>query len=210
MNIYFIFSGISFAFVSVLLIPLCKAKGISIKQKRVFSFIITVVFIAGSLALYQHLGAPAILPLLAKREVRLAELKIDIEKNALAIKENPKDIKPWVDMGDDFMETGQYAAAKNAFKQAVLLSAGNPIIIMAYARAIIVGDDGKVSDEAEKSLKMVLTLTPENEEASYFMAVRKLQTGDTQNAMKEMKALYKSLYNDSPVKAMINKQIGRD
>lgn len=214
MNIYFILSGISFAFISALLMPLCKARDISTRQKRIFSLVVAAVFMVGSLALYKHLGAPEILPLLAKREIRLALLKIDIEKNARAIKENPQNLKPWVDMGDDFMETGQYLAAKNAFKQAVLLSAGNPIIIMAYARAIIAGDDGKVSEEAEKSLKIVLLLTKEdaaqNEEARYFMAVRKLQTGDTANAMKEMKALYKSLPEKSPVKAMINRQIGRD
>ena len=108
-----------------------------------------------------------------------------------------------------FMETSQFSAAANAYKQAVLLSGGNPVFIMAYSRALIMEADGEVTDDAKKSLDIVLVLQPENEEARYFMAVRKLQSGNSREAMTEMKELYKSLADGSPLKAMIDRQIGR-
>lgn len=210
MNIYIIFSILGFCFASLLLLPICLAKDISKRQKSIFATVVLVVFLGGSMVLYHHFGTPEIIPLLAEREEKLVVLKEKITANSNEIKQNPKNLKAWVELGDAFMETQQFAAAENAFKQAVLLSSGNPVLIMAYARSIIAKEDGKVSDEALKSLNMLLILDPNNEEVRYFMAVRKLQTGDTQNAMKEMKALYKSLPDDSPVKSMINRQIGRE
>lgn len=210
MNIYIIFAAITVAFVAFLLMPIFAARDISKPQKRIFMILVSVLFIGGGLLLYSMVGAPEILPLIAKREVRLAELKTAITANANAIKENPKNLNAWVEMGDNFMETGQFAAARNVFKQAVLLSEGNPVLIMAYARAMIAEADGKVTDEAKKSLNMVLMLTPNNEEAHYFSAVYKLQTGDTKAAMTEMKALYRTLPETSPLKAMIDRQIGRE
>ncbi len=210
MTIFPIFAVMALVFVSVLIYPICAAKDISKAHKRVFSFVILAVFMVGSLALYSKLGAPEILPLLAQREEKLAVLKDKITVNSEAIKREPKNLKAWVELGDSFMETGQFSAAENAYKRSVLLSRGNPVLIMAYARAMIAGADGKVSDDAKKSLDMLLMLEPENEEARYYSAVWKLQNGKTQAAMQDMKALYKSLPDTSPIKAMIDKQIGRE
>lgn len=209
MNIYIIFAAISLASLAVLMLPIYGAKDIKKSTKHYFSGSVVALFLLAGGFLYHQFGAADILPLIKEREARIAELKQVIRENSELIKQNPKNLKPWVVLGDSFIETGQYTAAKNAFKQSVLLSGGNPVLIMAYSRAIIAEADGKVTDEAKKSIDMVLLLAPENEEARYFSAVRKLQTGDTQNAMKEMKALYKSLPDDSPVKEMINRQIGR-
>ena len=57
---------------------------------------------------------------------------------------------------------------------------------------------------------MVLLQQPENAEARYYLTVRKLQDGKTEEAMKDMKTLYHSLPADSALKDMINRQIGRN
>ncbi|MEQ1789795.1 MAG: hypothetical protein ABL857_05065, partial [Rickettsiales bacterium] len=169
-----------------------------------------IIFIfGGGFFLYQKFGTPEILPLMAQRGEKLEILKQKIIENSSEVKENPNNFKAWVNLGNSFMETSQFSAAVNAYKQAVLLSDGNPILIMAYARALIMEADGTVTADAKKSLDILLLLQPQHEEARYFLAVQKMQSGDTQTAMSEMKELYKSLADNSPIKEMINHQIGR-
>lgn len=209
MNIDIIFFLLSLMFVSILLLPVCMAKDISNCQKRFFSLLVIVVFFAGGFYLYHKFGTPEILPMLAQREEKLVGLKEKILSNSSEVKKSPQNLKAWVELGDNFMQTSQFSAAANAYKQAILLSEGNSVLIMAYARALIMDADGKVTEDAKKSLDILLILQPQNEEARYFLAVYKLQSGDTNAAMVEMKELYKLLADDSPVRAMIDRQIGR-
>jgi cytochrome c-type biogenesis protein CcmH len=199
--LYIIFTILLILALGVLLWP--------VRQHKRLVLGISLLFFAGAFGIYSLVGSPEIIPLLQERQARLAVLKEIILRDSEAVKVDPKNLKAWIELGQSFAETGQYGAAANAFKQSVLLSGGDPALIMAYAKAMILDADGKVSDHAKKSLEMVLIQQPDNFEARYFVAVRKLQEGKTEEAMKEMKALYHSLPEDSPLKAMIDRQIGR-
>lgn len=168
----------------------------------------SVCFVA-LFALYGFAGAPQILPLLKERDAQIATVKDSMQKNSELVKAEPKNLAGWVALSQDFLQTGQWEAAVNALKQAVILSNGDPKLILAYAKAMILVAEGKVTDEAKKSLQMVLLQDKNNEEARYYLAVRQLQDGNTKEAMKSMKALYHSLPDNSPLKAVIDKQIGK-
>lgn len=203
-ELYSVFVITILLLVGILLIPVWVAKDISKNQKHISAFGGAFFFIAGAFFLYSQFGTPEILPLLAEREGKLQLLKEKIVRNSEEIKSNSKNLKAWADLGDSFMETGQFSAAANAYKQCILLSDGNPALIMAYSRALIMEAEGIVTAEAKKSIEMLLSLQPENEEARYYMALYQMQSGDKQKAMVEMKELYKSLSNDSPLKDMID------
>ena len=179
------------------------------RSQRTFCIIMTGIFLAASLALYHQFGNPDILPLLDEYHQAQEEAKNTIITESGAVKQEPKNIEAWIRLGQAFAELRQWKPAANSFKQTVLLSGGEPELIMAYARAMIMDEEGKVSDASKKSLEMVLLQKPEHPEARYYMNVRLLQDGKTEEAMKGMKELYKSLPDDSPVKAMIDAQIGR-
>jgi len=206
---YAVFCALLLASLAVVLAPVFKNNKLQELQRKRFILGVSAFFILAAFSLYAWLGAPGIVPLLAARQEKLAELKKNIVSRSDAVKANPKNLGAWVELGQDFMETGQYPAAANAFKQSVVLSRGNPLLIMAYAQSLILTADGKVTDDAKKSLDMVVMQQPENPEARYYLAVRQLQDGHTQEAMKEMKALYHSLPADSPLKAMIDQKIGK-
>lgn len=209
MNIYAVFAIVIVLFVLVLLLPVFKAKDITGNEKWIFSFVVFSFFLSGGLLLYDRLGTAEIIPLMVEREVRLNALKEKIAKNSSEVKKNPENIKAWIELGDNFMESSQFSAAANAYKQTILLSKGNPKLIMAYVHALIIEANGSVTEEAKRSLDIVLMLQPENEQARYFAAVQKLQTGNMEEAMKEMKSLYQSLKDGSPLKDAIDRQIGR-
>ena len=209
MIIYAIFLAISLIFAWLIFLPIYRDSELPKKQKTAWGVGLALFLVVGSVGVYSIFGTPQIIPALEKRQMRLDELKADISKNYEAAKQDPKNLEAFVSLGDDFMETSQFNAAKNAYKQAILLSGGNPIIIMGYTRAIIAESDGKVTDEAEKSLKMLLIMDDKNYEARYFMILKKLQDSNTGEAIKEMKALYQDLPADSPLKDIIDRQIGR-
>jgi cytochrome c-type biogenesis protein CcmH len=200
--LYIVFALLLSATLLLLLWPL-RAQGR-------FVFAVCLFFSIGAFGIYSLTGSPEIVPLLKEREAELAMLKDAIVRNSEAVKTDPNNLAAWAALGEAFTQTGQYTAAVNAFKQAVLLAKGEPSLILAYARAMILADGGKVSHRAKKSLEMVLMQQPENPEARYFLAIRKLQDGNTQQAMKEMKTLYRSLPEGSPLKGMIDRQIGRN
>ena len=209
MIVYVIFIVLLLAALSVLLLPIFDESELPQHVRHRFSGIVAGVFFVGVFALYYVLGSAQLLPLIAEREGKITELKGSIMEDSKSLKSNPRDLAAWVRLGQSFMETGQFYAASNAFKQAVLLSKGNPLIILAYASSLIYEANGKITDDAKKSLEMVLMQQPENPEARYLMAVRNLQDGHQPEAMKEMKELYRSLPLDSPIKKMIDKQIGK-
>lgn len=197
-------------FLLVLLWPLRGHKAVPIRKRRRFIACIIVLFTTLAFGLYPFFGAPEILPMLAERQEKLVELRQSIVNNSEAVKKDSKNLAAWVGLGQDFMDTGQYSAATNAFRQAVLLSEGNPKLLLAYAQAMIADESGTVSDAAYKALQMVLLQEPKNPQATYFVAVYHLQEGKTQEAMAMMKELYRSLPKDAPLRATINRQIGRE
>jgi cytochrome c-type biogenesis protein CcmH len=194
----------------VLLVPVWQDNTMALSRRRTIIAVTALFFTAASLGIYAMVGSPQLIPLLEKRQQRINELAAEITDNLAKVKSDPKDLGAWVILGTAFLETGQLDSAVGAFKQAVVLSGGDPALILAYAKAQIMQADGKVTDDAKKGLEMVLMLQKDNPDARYFMALRKLQDGKTQEAMADMKALYHSLPDDSPVKSMINKQIGRE
>ena len=198
-----------YAVFSILLLTLLSFLLWPVRRHREFCLVVGALFFAAAFGLYAFIGSPELVPLMEARQERIEDIKASMAKNSAVVKSDPKNLTAWIALGQAFVETGQWDAAANAFKQAVLLSNGNPKLIMAYAKALILRADGQVSLEAEKSLEMVLLQEPEHEEARYWLAMRELQDGHTETAMKMMKALYRSLPDDSPVKALIDSQIGR-
>ena len=180
-----------------------------LRTQAKYGWVAMVLLLGFSLGLYGLLGAPRVVPLLAERDAKLEQISQDISRLSAATQREPKNIENWAELGSAFMESAQYSAAANAFKQTVLLSEGHPTFIMAYARALIAEKDGQVSELAHKSLQMVLLQQPGHPDARYFMAVYQLQNGKTEEAMQQMKSLYHSLPENSPLKAMIDAQIGR-
>lgn len=174
------------------------------------SVLLVVYLIVFSFSVYGFVGSPHLIALLEAREIKMAEIKKSILINSDAVKLDPNNLNAWVSLGQAFIETGQFDAAANAFKQSVKLSAGEPKLILAYAKSMIMDEGGKVSDHSKKSLEMVLLQDQKNPEARYWLILRKLEDGDNQNAMQEMKALYRELPEGSALKTMIDRQIGKN
>lgn len=172
--------------------------------------ILTGLFVcAFSAAVYAYAGSPSIAMQNMERLQTIRDAKPQIAALQAEVQSHPDRIKAWAKLGEIDMSIGRYSSSAEAWKHAVLLTGGNPAVILQYNKALIFAANGTVTDDAKKGLEMVLKLNPGNPEARYFLALRDLQDGNTQQAMQKMKALYHDLPQDSPIKEIIDRQIGR-
>lgn len=209
MMLYIIFTVLLLLALWLLLLPVWKNREIPFPQRRLAVGIISAVFFCGLFGMYYTIGSPEVVPLMAKHNEEMTALHNSIEEQSQIIKTSPDNLGAWIKLGQSYMGTRQYKKATGAFRQAVLLSRGNPLILIAYASAMISEANGQITDDAKKSLEMVLLQQPQNPEARYLLTVRMLQDGKNEEAMKTMKEIYRSLPPESPLKEMIDRQIGR-
>ena len=194
---------------AIMLAPMLQFAQAPLRQRCLMAGSISLVFFAGFFGVYITVGAPEVVSMVEEQQRRIDIIKQAITTLSHAVQIHPEDAQSWMGLGDNFTLTGQQDAAVNAYQQAVKASEGNPGAILAYAQAMVAKADGKVTDEVKQSLAMVLLQDPGNTQARYLMAVGLLQEGKTQDAMKAMRALYRSLPDGDPVKLMIDKQIGK-
>ncbi|MBI1236930.1 MAG: hypothetical protein GC188_09640 [Alphaproteobacteria bacterium] len=181
-----------------------------VRRQRLFCGVVTIAVLAGSFAGYRAAGEPEIVALMERHTEQLAEADAVIFTESARVEQGKDNLESQIRLGQAYAMKRDWKAAADAFKRAVLLSDGHPDLIMAYARAMIMSEDGNISDHSKQSLNMVILQKPDHAEARYYLAVRTLQDGETETAMRDMKALYGSLPGNSPVKAMIDAQIGRN
>ncbi len=193
---------------AIILAPLLRAESLTKKQRGIVAAVVAVGFFVSLFAVYAAVGAPEVVALSAEREVTMAQVRHDINLYSVRVRDNPADAEAWLALGANFLQTGQTAAAVNAYRQAVKLTKGDPKVILVYVQAQVTDANGNVSDEAAKGLEMVLMQDPKNPEARYLTAVRKLQQGKNAEAMKMMRELYHSLPEGAPLKDLIDRQIG--
>lgn len=177
-------------------------------QMRQAAILGTTLLVFSSL-LYVYWGAPRIVPAAAEHHARMQDLREIIKVSEAIIQKEPRNLEAWLNLAQAFADSGDYAAAANGYKQTVLLSKGNPLLITAYAEALIATNNGLVTDQAKRSLDIALMIDKELPAARYYKAIWLLQQGQQQEAMGMMKALYHELPEDSALKRKINEQIGR-
>lgn len=177
--------------------------------KQKVALLLGVLLALPVFGLYALWGAPRVVPLVTAHREHVEELRKTIEMTEALIKANPNNLEAWMTQAQAFADSGDYAKAANSYKQSVLLSKGNPVLIMAYAEAVIMQNDGVVDAQAKKSIDIALMIDEHLPVARYYNAIWLLQNNETEEAMKNMKALYHELPDNSPLKKKINEQIGR-
>jgi len=176
------------------------------KKVALISALLISVSSAGLYALW---GSPLVVEPAEAYNAHMDGLQAKITENSERIKQNPNDLEAWLTMAQAFSDAGDYVAAANGFKQAVLLSKGDPRIIMAYAESLILQQGGVVTMQAKKSIDIALMLDKDMPIARYYQAVWLLQEERNDEAMEMMKTLYAELPEDSKLKQRMKAQIGR-
>ena len=140
----------------------------------------------GTVALYSYTGAWRGINELATDHASDQSLRVSLPALAAAAETAPKSLQAREAYARALGKAGQHAKAAEEFRAAVLLSGGRPDLILDFATAQILSKDGTITEEANKSVDMVLLMAPREPKARFFKAVYLQQQGDIAQAKQKM------------------------
>ena len=166
------------------------------------------------LALYQQTGSRQIIPLLAKSASAvptppLTRQSIEqmVEQLAQRMQEQPDDLQGWTMLGRSYMVLKRYPEAADAYHQALKLDPNNATLMVNYADAIAMANNGNFTQEAARLLQQALKLEPDMIEALWLSGHLAYQQKAYDNAIAYWQRAATLLPDDSQDRSLINSQI---
>ena len=184
---------------------------------------IICLMVAGSVALYMHLGAPMMpdAPFAARdlsqqqntasRDDSVGNASIEkmVEGLARRLMENPDDLKGWSMLGRSYLAMNKVDEALNAMRKAMELSNNGTAYAADYAEALVVTAEAEIPVEALAIFSKVRAQDPMNTKARFYLGANMAQEGDVQGALQEWVDLVAILPTSAPSRAIIQQQIDR-
>ncbi len=133
-----------------------------------------------ALGLYSQLGNPKLIGLTASPMAQTAGNHGSgnvgsIEDMITALKERlkkqPDDAEGWYMLARSYMSQKQYPDAVEAMKKVIALKSDNANILMQYADALAMTNNGRVSGEPEKIIYQALKIEPNHPEALWLAGI---------------------------------------
>lgn len=165
------------------------------------------VIMASAIAFYSYTGAWNTLNILDEAQEKNTALRLSLPTLAANVQRNPQSLEATEAYAQALGQSGNHAKAAETYRAAILLSGGRPDLILNFATAQILSQDGTVSEEAIKSVDMVLLLAPNEPRARYFKAIYLQQHGQPQQAVTQMQAIVKDLPASDSLAATIRDRI---
>jgi cytochrome c-type biogenesis protein CcmH len=123
------------------------------------------------------------------------------------LRERPDDLTGWMLLGRTYMTVGEYRQAATALERAVDISSRRTDVVAAYAEAMVLAEDGRLTPETTGLFQDVAEADPTNVQARYYIGLGLAQQGKTRDALQawvDLKALAPA---DAPWLAMVDEQI---
>ncbi|MBX3561588.1 MAG: tetratricopeptide repeat protein [Sphingomonas sp.] len=119
------------------------------------------------------------------------------------VRQDPDNHRDWFLLGLASRESGNHAAAEQAFRRAMELSPQDADYRAYLAEALLLRGGNSPPPEAEQLLRRVLELQPGNAQARYYLATIRDVRGDHRGAVDDLIALL----NDAPEGAIWESQV---
>ena len=89
----------------------------------------------------------------------------------------------WLEIADFAYQLQDYPVAVDGYRKGFVVSWNDPAVMQQFAESLIIANDGKVSDEADMVVQLLLSLEPDNPEGLWMAAVSETQAGNRSQAM---------------------------
>jgi cytochrome c-type biogenesis protein CcmH len=121
----------------------------------------------------------------------------------------PNDAASWVALANAYADADMARDAATAFGKAVALGANTADTLAAYGRALLVANDGEMSEPARAAFRRALAAEPSHPMARFFLALGRAQDGDLEGALSDWMALEADTPADAPWRATLEEHIAR-
>lgn len=165
-----------------------------------------------ALAIYAHLGAPA-LPDLPQAE-RLAKAEAEGDLDAMVYKveqhllKNPDDAAGWEVVLPSYKAMGRYSDAAQAVRRLLAIKGPSAELSADLAEYLMFAGNGLMPAEGLLAAREALKLDPKNSKARYYEAFGLKQDGQRPAALAAFESLLADSPADAPWRKAVEKQIG--
>lgn len=127
----------------------------------------------------------------------VASIEAMVDKLATRLKQSPDDPKGWMMLGRSYMVMGRYQEASDAYAQLHKLVGDEVNVLLQYAQAKVMSNNGQWDDSAIAMLDKALKLEPENSVALSLSGLLAARQGKQETAVNLWKKAQKQLQPDS-------------
>ncbi|WP_028877760.1 c-type cytochrome biogenesis protein CcmI [Terasakiella pusilla] len=186
-------------------------------KSLIFSFVLGITVIVGSVLIYGKLGMPGYgdVPYASRdieREHREASGATDgMQKEIAALKkrleQDEKDVDAWLLLGRTLRAVGRNTEAVDAFAGAVKHSDRHPAVLADFAEAKIYADEGNVKQVTFDALVEALKSDPMQMKARFYLGYAKARVEDYEGAMQDWTDLIAMAPPRAPWLAQVKEQL---
>lgn len=164
-----------------------------------------------SAALYLVYGSPGMPdhPLSARLDERIEDQGVDelVARVEARLREFPQDGRGWEVIAPVYMRQRRYVDAADAFGKALRLQGETPRRLSDFGNALVLADDGVVTEQARKVLQKALAMDPSLMRARFWLAVAQEQDGEIENAVRSWRNLLARSAPDAPWRGVVQERL---
>jgi cytochrome c-type biogenesis protein CcmH len=188
-----------------------QAAGLAGRRHATTAMAAAVLVPVGSIGLYLVLGSPDMpaFPALTQQQTTMeqagiAELVARVEAR---LRQQPGDGEGWQVVAPVYLKLGRYRDAAAAFGRALQLNGESVKLLVGFAEASMLANDGVVTEEARQAYERILKHEPDRIEARFWLAVAKEQDGKLDEALKDYRALLSTAPAAAPWRVAVTERL---
>ena len=188
-----------------------QAPGLADRRHGTTVMAAAVLVPLGSIGLYLVLGSPGMpaFPALTQQQTAMeqagiAELVARVEAR---LRQQPGDGEGWQVVAPVYLKLGRYRDAAAAYGRALQLNGESVKLLVGFAEASMLANDGVVTEEARRAYEGILKQEPDRIEARFWLAVAKEQDGKLDDALKDYRALLSSAPAAAPWRVAVTERL---
>jgi cytochrome c-type biogenesis protein CcmH len=167
-----------------------------------------------ALGLYLTYGSPRLpdQPLAARLQDPASDQNLEalVARVEARLREHPEEGEGWEVVAPIYMAWRHYTDAAEAYGHAVRLLGESPKRLSGYGQALVLANDGVVSEDARRALERAVALDPNLVEPRILLAIAKEQDGKFAEAIEDWRGLLDKSEGDVPWRKMVEKRVAID
>lgn len=193
-----------------------QAKQDSANNSRlvVLAIALAVCLPLAALSLYLVYGSPRLpdQPLFARLQDPSSNKNLDVlvARVEARLREHPEEGEGWEVIAPVYMGWRRYADAAEAYRQSIRLLGESPKRLASYGQALVLANNGVVTEDARKALERALVLDPKLIEPRLVLIIAKEQDGQLAAAIEDWRAMLAGAPADAPWRKLVEQRLAED
>src|SRR5262245_16432386 len=166
------------------------------------------LFVIGLYLVFGSPGMPAF-PAMARQQLAVEQAGILelVARVEARLREHPGEGEGWEALAPVYLKLGRYRDAANAYLRAAQINGESAKLLLGFAEASMLANDGVVSEQARGAYERLLKLEPDRIEARFWLAVAKEQDGKLNEAMSDFRALLSAAPAAAPWRVAVSERL---